>query len=694
MTTPHDEPAAGHDRDRAALTVRRIASCVGLAIAVIALHPHAQAPAPQPRFRGGTDLVQVDVSVLDKKRHPVRGLTAADFTVLEDGQPREIQAFSEVYLPERLRAEAAPWVRDVPGDVATNQGAEDQGRLVIILLDRSIPAGDAIRTAKRSAIAAVNELGPDDLAAVVSTGNGMTQNLTSNRARLLRAIDAVDQSYAISDEAVAAMAAVQVVLDPLSDGRCLCGLCVLETITRVADAVQNTPRRRKILFFIGSDLFLQTPSRPGVADVGCDNRLADARTAMLAAVDRANLTVHSIDPSGLGTTAIANAALPVRTSNTMQTLQRQGAISVLPARTGGRTVINANDPDRQMSSIFRESDTYYLIGFRPGDANANGRFHAITVKTSRQGLDVRARSGYTAAPGPRTAPPAGTALAGPLRAALTGLLPTSGVPLDLNAASFATPGSNKSAVVLTLNGDAFATAGAESASAEATPDNSAVAPIDVVAGAFDRGGRSIGVARQTLQLEWPARVPDSAPTSLAPERRVNLLSKLDLPPGEYEIRVGVSGGEPAHTASVFAYVTVPAFNNTPLSLSSVVLGATAGTLTAPRDFVATLLPIVPTAQREFARTDRFLGFLRVYQGTSRRDPLLPVRLRSSVLDAKGDVVATEAAVLAAAQFEKERTAEHYISLPLAGLASGEYLLRIEAEMGTYSAGRAVRFSVR
>ena len=49
----------------------------------------------------------------------------------------------------------------------------------------------------------------------------------------------------------------------LNDRRCQCGLCVPETIARVADAVQSTPRRRKVLFFIGSDLLLQAA---GLAD--------------------------------------------------------------------------------------------------------------------------------------------------------------------------------------------------------------------------------------------------------------------------------------------------------------------------------------------------------------------------------------------------------------------------------------------
>jgi hypothetical protein len=153
----------------------RLGWILGLAILTVALHPRAQTPATQPLFRGGTDLVQVDVSVLDNKRHPVRGLTAADFTVLEDGQPREIQAFSEVYLPDRVRAEAAPWVRDVASDVVSNQTAEDEGRLVMILLDRSIPLGEPTLTAKRIAAAAVSQLAPGDLAAVLSTSNGATQ---------------------------------------------------------------------------------------------------------------------------------------------------------------------------------------------------------------------------------------------------------------------------------------------------------------------------------------------------------------------------------------------------------------------------------------------------------------------------------------------------------------------------------------
>ena len=46
----------------------------------------AAAQAPQTTFRAGVELVQLDVSVQDSKRQPVRGLTASDFTVSIDGR--------------------------------------------------------------------------------------------------------------------------------------------------------------------------------------------------------------------------------------------------------------------------------------------------------------------------------------------------------------------------------------------------------------------------------------------------------------------------------------------------------------------------------------------------------------------------------------------------------------------------------
>ena len=96
----------------------------------------AQDPLDKPQFRAGVELIQLDVAVLDDKRQPVRGLTAADFTVFDDGVAKPIRAFTPIELAARTRATEAAWAADVPPDVATNQVGQQDGRLVIILMDR------------------------------------------------------------------------------------------------------------------------------------------------------------------------------------------------------------------------------------------------------------------------------------------------------------------------------------------------------------------------------------------------------------------------------------------------------------------------------------------------------------------------------------------------------------------------------
>jgi VWFA-related protein len=679
-------------------------SLVAAIVSVVGAMVMAAAPAPGPEaqqstFRAGVDLIQIDVAVLDGKRRPVRGLTAENFTLLEDGKPQSIVAFTEVDVPRRAANPAVVWLRDAAPDVTSNQVPEE-GRLVIILMDRTIPVGAPSITAKHIAAAAVDQLGPGDLAAVVTTGGGAAQNLTSDRTRLLRAINRLEGSTGTAPEereigeSLAGSIDMQWPFTALNDGRCLCGVCVLDTITRLATAVREIPRRRKILLFIGSDLTLQSP------EIACNVRLRDSRERMLQALDRASLTVHSLDPAGLGIVSpMAQASSTLRgvavpqayTRAVRENLEKQDTLSVLPDRTGGRTVVNANDPDLAVSEIVRESGSYYLLGFRRADPSGDGQFHKISVKVNRRGLDVHTSRGYLAPVA--AAPPAEAAAAGgdELQAILSGLLPKGGIPLEVNAAVFAVPGTARPTVALILGIQPFVTA----TGAIERPDR-----VEVLYSAFDRSGHPKGSARQTLDVPWPAAVEDAGamreglPFVESAASRVDVLSRIDLDAGEYEIRVGVAAGTPVRTASVFTYVDVPPFYANPLSLSSLVLGVTPASTVVPADFLARLLPVVPTARREFSRSDRLAAFLRVYQGTSRRDPLAAVLIRARVIDAKNQTVAADSATLPEAQFADGRAAGYQLDLPLERMEPGEYLLSVNAAIGARSAGRAVRFRVR
>src|SRR4051812_46252202 len=215
-------------------------------IGVVAMVAAQLPPTQPPTFRTGVDVVQVDVSALDKARRPVGGLTQSDFTIFEDGKPRPLVAFVPVELEEPSREQpSAPWVRDVASDVTTNR-AHAAGRLVVIMFDWSIRFEDQL-LAQRIGRAAVDQLGPDDLAAVVfSSGfanGGVPQNFTADRARLLAAID---QTFAMAlhtppngpghDPRNGNLVMID---DPegYESGDCHCRVCVPEAIARVADAV-------------------------------------------------------------------------------------------------------------------------------------------------------------------------------------------------------------------------------------------------------------------------------------------------------------------------------------------------------------------------------------------------------------------------------------------------------------------------
>jgi VWFA-related protein len=210
-------------------------SAIGLTCGILgfaAILTAQKATPPQP-FRSGIDIVHVDVSVLDRDRKPIEGLTAADFTLLEDGKPRPLAAFTAVSLqPPPMPAVA--WTRDVAPDVVTNS-LPPQGRLVVIMFSGTIRA-NRMPIARQIGSSIVNELGPDDLAAVVYARQGVPQNFTADRTRLLTAVNRPVVGLGEAEDAA-----------DHQSGECPCGVCLLEAITRIADAVREVPQRRKAL---------------------------------------------------------------------------------------------------------------------------------------------------------------------------------------------------------------------------------------------------------------------------------------------------------------------------------------------------------------------------------------------------------------------------------------------------------------
>jgi VWFA-related protein len=655
-----------------------IASLIALSAAVLA----AQAV---PQFRTGVELVQIDVTVLDNQRRPLTGLTASDFIVLDDGVETPIRAFTPVELARPLAAPPV-WAGDASPDAVTNQATRQDGRLLVILLDRSIVAEQPTVTARKIAATAVQSLGPNDLAAVVSTRNGAVQglavqNLTADRPRLLRAINAIDPSLDISPEAEAIMNRDPgFKIDPLNEPSCLCGLCVHEAITRVAQAVGSAPRRKKLLLFIGSDMIWQSYRTPGMAyqDVGCERRLEDARTTMFAAVDRANLTVHSIDPQGLvnaspearaTTTPLSrgrSAALDAVWGSTAHPMSGRQNLSVLPERTGGRIVVGSNNPEEIVPRILEESSAYYLIGIERGASARPDGMRRLEIKVRRKGAHVAAQrlyAGLSAQPDKGAASPAATNAA-PLKGALTGLMPRDEVPLSLVVTPFLNPESGTPIVRVSVDVGAFVQSGR------------VPVPLDIAILAVDSAGKQVASAGQTSTVTATRPQMDAAVT-------IDVQSHLPLPPGDFGLRVAVSDPGTGRVGSVFADITVPNYADAPLALSGISVEP-AGTSSGG--------PPPSTTRRHFKRTEQVHTVLQIYQGTLRTDALVPVAMRVQVLDAKGSTVHEQSLTYPGSSFANRR-AGAALELPLARLKPGDHLLRLTASAKGQTASRTMRFTV-
>jgi Ca-activated chloride channel homolog len=163
------------------MTIRGVVMRALLAILLIAtaLVAVLAGPPARQRFSSGVEVVRVDVLVSERGR-PVRGLTAADFEVRDNGVPQEVTLVGF----ERVRLN------------------------VVLVLDLSASvAGDRLEDLQRAGRALVARLSPDDRAAIIGFSHMLIlgSGLTQDRARLLALLNSakpagdtalVDATYA------------------------------------------------------------------------------------------------------------------------------------------------------------------------------------------------------------------------------------------------------------------------------------------------------------------------------------------------------------------------------------------------------------------------------------------------------------------------------------------------------------------
>src|SRR5262249_24894118 len=375
--------------------------------------------------------------------------------------------------------------------------------------------------------------------------------------------------------------------------------------------------------------------------------MANKNNVAIYAVDPRGLPVFEFDINDGGGVGIQTDATYLR--STMDTLR------VLAENTDGRAIVNRNDIAAGMKQITRDQSAYYLIGYNSTQAPSDGKFHEIKVRVKRPGVQVRARKGYWAMNAEQTA----RALAAPKAA----------VPKPVEAAiASAVARPSRASVVRTWIGTARA------------EDGKTRRPLGWEPLPKSPGERSDGreePARVSLMaltnegsLVYRGRVPDVAVASTTPAASVAAANAsgsaargaqrvvFDAAPGKVQLRLSVEGSSSQVLDSETREITIPDLTG-PRSLGT------------PSILRARTLPelnkmkadpeAIPTAAREFSRTDRLVVRVPTY-GPGGAAPELKVHILNRAGDPMNELRAGPS----------PKPGEQQIDLAVAALPPGEY----------------------
>jgi VWFA-related protein len=473
---------------RARLFLKLICLGLGLCLAAaIAVHafPQSSAPTPsssssaphaaQPAQSGTvlkvtTRLVTLDLIARDSHGKPVRDLKAEELQVLEEKKvPQKIEQFEFVESPNLTLppGNAAIANRD---EVKTysNQVASDQLRIspTILLMDGVNTQTTNQMQGRPQMLRLLKTLPPNTPVAVFLMGGSLKviQGFTSDGALLHSAVDH-------------ALAGTDIEQDPRDDPNALSASILdlaADTDTNISTDIQDFEKEqyagtidirvRKTLdalttiaqFLSGirgrKNLIWVSESFPVSLEPDADtgtNAFAGVRSygdqVALVANDLtdAQVSVYPVDIRGLQTQQSFTASQPTRRGLTGPMVaaqlnresnarfQTQATMDMLAEGTGGRTCKNTNDLSGCIATALNDSSSYYELSFYPQDIPWDGKFHKISVKTTRPGVKLSYRAGYYAFDAEAIAKT--LAPEDHLRKACNDLLPSTAIPLAAQA---------------------------------------------------------------------------------------------------------------------------------------------------------------------------------------------------------------------------------------------------------------------
>jgi VWFA-related protein len=560
----------------------RFAAIVLIVATAAALGQPVTSAQQQPVFRSGRDVISVDVVVRDKSGTVVRGLTASDFEVREDGRVQEVVSFSFEEITAKpvaavasaglLEGVEAKMIGNAPGAASSNTAADRPApmtsdmlaghRLITLLFDVSSMQPEDVQRAVDSARKYVDEqMSAADLVAVATIGSTLSvlTDFTADRTAVAGALGRLaytdgtatgtaTASTAATDEAAATdedTSSDAAELDMFNND------VRLRALKTLAEALSPIEQKKAILYFSA-----------GMQRSGQDNQV-ELRSAINAAV-RSNVAIYSVDTRGLQAVVPGGDARQASGRGSAlfsgrgvqqqfdQLASSQDTLTSLSAETGGHSFTDSNDFGEAFARVERDMSAYYLLGYSATNTVKDGRFRRIQVRVKNGGYKVEARAGYYADRDftHTSKTDRETQLTDQMFAAVSATdLPVmvSGGWFRLAADRYYVP------VALTVPGSAVPVAN----------DTDPVS-LDVLGVVKDERNFPVGRFRETLKL------PPGTGKTLA-GKQILYQSGVTLPPGRFSVKVVVRENTQGQMGSFEAPVIVPELKTAPMKVSSVVL---------------------------------------------------------------------------------------------------------------------------
>jgi len=528
-----------------------------------------------------TSLVQVDAVVTDKNGKQVGNLGPADFELGEGGRTRDIVAFS--YVPLGGKALGAHKNAKVPANEAAppqlhGLNPDSYRRAIAILVDDFGLSAESIarlRNALEKFIA--EQTDSTDVIAVVrsSGGPGAMAQFTSNQAQLLATVRRI-RWYGTGRGGLFALNSMTP-FDNNENGVALPGYSSgappdlssreffggsLGALGFVIERLSKFPGR-KSLVVVSENLPLttlaaQTSGATNVLDKLIE--LANQHSIVISTMDARGLSKPGLTADDSQYNLAANQVEKKVRERNIAFRVAQDTLSYLAEQTGGTFVRNNNDLNNGLRRIVDSEQGYYLMAFRPDDADKQrtDRVYKVSVRLKRADLVLRSRSDFRRF----TAQP--EAIANPTK---------SDVLRDTLASPFVREDVRLKVTALftgRLQSKVLVHVDARDLTLTKSSEGSYQGSFDLAVVAFDDNGR----VSQDFARVQPLSVPEEYYEQVL---REGLVYTIDMPlpkAGPYQVRVAVRDAESGRLGSDSQFVDVPEARTSRLSVAGLIMQAT------------------------------------------------------------------------------------------------------------------------